>query len=117
MKILYITVILQCLTFNNQLLLSAPLLSPLKYAPLAIKGELWNDIRIWVRILAAVNCQYGELIITLSIDDFNIFFQRSYEGSPELADMVSVLKEHQALLKRQIQIEVGSKFQNNTLSF
>lgn len=114
MKILYITVILQCLTFNNQLLLSAPLLSPLKYAPLAIKGELWNDIRIWVRILAR---QYGELIITLSVDDFNIFFQRSYEGSPELADMVSVLKEHQALLKRQIQIEVGSKFQNNTLSF
>lgn len=35
--------------------------------------------------------------------------QRSYEGSPELADAVSVLKEHQALLKRQIQIETKDK--------
>jgi hypothetical protein len=35
-----------------------------------------------------------------------LLFSRVYETTPDLADMVSVLKEHQALLKRQIKIEV-----------
>lgn len=35
--------------------------------------------------------------------------QRTYEGSSELADVVSVLDEHQTLLKRQIHIETKDK--------
>ncbi|CAB3996794.1 Hypothetical predicted protein, partial [Paramuricea clavata] len=35
--------------------------------------------------------------------------QRIYETTPDLADMVSVLNEHQTLLKRQVKIEIKDK--------